>query len=169
MRILKRAGAVVLSVVAAGALLFSGVAHAAAGSELGVRVFPTDTTRGLPPGITSILAVPFSAGDCQQLGFGSASDPQRSEVRLDRPDASGRSRITWDAHTFTRHTNSADIWHASFVFRTAFGTRVFAFGTFDSVGMRDVFRVYSSVGTAIVTVDPALFDTITKVDWLGDC
>ncbi|WP_370017529.1 hypothetical protein [Planotetraspora sp. GP83] len=168
MRFLNHWSAVVLGVATAGVLLFPSVAQAASGSEVGVGVGPTDTSRGLPPGITSILPFPFSAGDCEQLGFGS-SDPERSEVRLDRPDASGRSRITWDAHTYTRHTNNADIWHGKFVFRTAFGTPVLTVGPFDSVAMSVPFRTYSTVRSTPVVIDPALFGTITKVDWLGDC
>ncbi|MEZ0076221.1 hypothetical protein [Planotetraspora sp. GP83] len=163
MKGLNRWSAVVLGTAAAGVLLFPSVAQAASGSEVGVGVGPTDTSRGLPPGITSTLPSPFSAGDCQQLG------PEQSEVRLDKPDASGRSRFTWHAHTYTRHTNNADIWHGRFVFRTAFGTPVLTVGPFDSVPMRVTFRTYTTERSTPVVVDPALFDTIAKVDWLGDC
>ncbi|WP_214327506.1 hypothetical protein [Nonomuraea sediminis] len=167
MRVLNRWSAVVLGAVAAGVLLFPSVAQAAPGSDIGVVVGPTDTSRGLPPGITSTLPFPFSAGDCTQLGGGSPAF--QSEVRLDKPDASGRSRFTWDAFTYTRHTNNADIWHGTFRFRTAFGTPVLTVGPFDSVPMRATFHTYTTERSTPVTIDPALFDAITQVDWLGDC
>ena len=168
MKLSNRWGAALLGVAAAGIMLFPSAAQAAPGNELGVGVESTDIARGLPPGITSVLPHPFSAGDCEQEGFG-YFDPSRSEVRLDRPDAGGGSRFTWDSHNSTRHTNNADIWHAKFVFRTAFGTPVLTVGPVDSVPMRVINVPYSTVRSTLVTVDPALFNSITRVDWLGDC
>ncbi|GAA3845408.1 hypothetical protein GCM10022226_80780 [Sphaerisporangium flaviroseum] len=165
---IRRSGALALTAIATGVLLWPVAAQAATGSELGTPVAQTDTSRGLPPGITSALPVTFTAGDCRQFGNGT-TDSLNSSVRLDRPDANGNSRVTWVAHTATRKTSNADIWHANFVFKTAFGTRILTTGTFDSVPMTAINFPYATVRSAPVRVDPALFFAITQVDWFGDC
>src|SRR3954454_20488040 len=96
--------------------------------------------------LTSVLPVNFAVGDCTQLSG--------STIVVTRPAANGAVFFSWHARAFTSHTNSADIWHGTFTFRTAFGTIIRTVGPLDGARMTQINQVYTWDVPGTATIDP---------------
>jgi hypothetical protein len=109
----------------------------------------------------AVMWGPLSAGDCEE---------RNAYVTLPPPDSQGNTVVGWGSGILlTHHTNHADVWHQSFVFRTRWGTPVLSVGGFDGPQMTQINQPYSNHVYRTVTVDPQLWPLIATVDWTGDC
>jgi hypothetical protein len=136
-------------------------AHAATGEEAGVPM--TFTVPG-----TSVLPVTFTAGDCRQVGHNQAPGLTPSSLSVQKSSQiQNLYSITWNATLYTIHTWDQDKWHATFIFRDAAGNSIFSL-KMDGPGMAQGY-MYPYSASVNVSVAESQANTITKVDWLGDC
>jgi len=95
------------------------------------------------------------AGDCQQT----------NEKLTLSSDGTGR----FGADTLTYHTHRQDVWHATFVFTTAAGTRLLRVGSLDSPGMSDGNPPPVYHWERTFTFDPGLYGAISAVSQVYSC
>jgi hypothetical protein len=121
----------------------------------------------LTPGTTHVLPQTISAGECRQVGEnqGSSQIPSYFTVTKSATIANLYT-FTWNPTLYTNHTYDNDVWHAKFVFRNAAGPSLSL--NFDGPNMSsDV--VYHPSMSANFVMTQAQADSITFVDWIGDC
>jgi hypothetical protein len=95
------------------------------------------------------------AGDCQQTN---------GRLTL---NSNGTGDFSADTLTFQTHTH--DVWHATFAFSTASGTRVLTIGSLDSPGMSDGNPPPVYHWDRTFSYDPALYGAISVVSQSYSC
>ncbi len=104
----------------------------------------------------------FAVGDCILT---------QSYMTLGQPDASWHTTLEWNFENLrTTHTNSADIWHMSFILLDRFGGAILTLGPFDGPKMHtnegwSDFKVYN------LAIDPDYWPALMygTVKWKGAC
>ncbi|WP_214412031.1 hypothetical protein [Sphaerisporangium fuscum] len=151
--------------VALGVVL-PGAAQAATGNNLNVPF--ADQYSHLPRTIV--------AGDCRETGLNQEPDLAHSYIRLLPPNATGNSEYIWKSTVYTVKSTTGDVWHATFVFKTAAGTPVL---TVKADGPRmapgwvrkklGLPFYYDETRGGTVNITQAQYNSIALVDWSGDC
>jgi hypothetical protein len=133
-------------------------ATSSANSTTGTFLTVADKSSGVF--LTSILPSPFSVGDCVAI--------RGSAIRLQRFSNSS-AFVTWGQTSFTRQTHSGDVWHGTFYFLDATGRRVATVGPLDGDTMWPG-RYYTWLRTSPdFFMSAATYDSITQVQWKGEC
>lgn len=76
-------------------------------------------------------------------------------------------RAGWSCVTFTNHTHSGDIWHATFVIKDEFNVKLFQLPTVSGPKMNDDGTKYH--WERVFTYDANLFDRLSFVDYTFSC
>jgi hypothetical protein len=114
-----------------------------------------------------VLPVSFKAGDCRQVGQNEAASHLPSYLTIVKSATiQNLYTITWNATLYTVSTHLVDIWHQKFVFRSAAGP--IASLTFDGPQMMDG-RIIFHQESKNLSVPQDQANSITFVDWIGDC
>jgi hypothetical protein len=149
---------VVAAMSAAMMAAVTGVASASAPNPGFLITHPSiDAAHGI---LTSSLFVEFDVGDCVQ--FGGSSFTMRAPV-------SGVSDISWTGIVETTHTNSADVWHGTFIFMDSAGNTLGQSPRLDGLAMSIVGKVYSWTIPSQVAINSTNFALIRKITWKGEC
>jgi hypothetical protein len=115
-----------------------------------------------------VLPVSFKAGDCHQVGQNEAGSRQPSYLVIDKSATSPNLyTITWNATLYTDTTQSGDVWHQKFVFRSTAGPVTTVL--FDGPWMVKADQLYPWQASKQIAVTPDQANSITFVDWIGDC
>jgi hypothetical protein len=162
----KRGLTAVAGACIAVGVFMPGMAQAATGSYLNVPF--SDQYSHLPQTIV--------AGDCRETGQNQEPDLAHATIRLLPPNSAGTTDWVWSSTLYTVHSNSYDVWHAKFVFKNAAGNPVL---TVKSDGPKRVVGwvrkklgqpfYYSPTTPGSVQLTAAQYNSITSVDWYGDC
>ncbi|MBO3747027.1 hypothetical protein J5X84_13195 [Streptosporangiaceae bacterium NEAU-GS5] len=146
------------AVVAAGASaallgIMPGIAQAAGGYSFNVPV----------TGGVAVLPTTIVAGDCRLMG---RNQDAATRVTI-QPSFPGRASVTWIADVYTVSTFRGDVWHQTFVFKTASGATLTT-ARFDApIGLAH--RIYNYRRSVSVPLSAGYWSSIAKVDWYGDC
>jgi hypothetical protein len=162
----KRRGMNILAASSLSAALTCAVgtpAQAAAGSALNVPFTPSSN-----PGYGfSVLPTTFPAGDCRLMGVDRTGDPAWARVEL-APASATTYRVIWNYDMYTTSTWWGDVWHQTFIFKTAGGAEISRFST-DGENMNDANVSYSNIASGNMNLTVSQFNSIAYVDWRGDC
>jgi hypothetical protein len=154
------------ALIGGGALALTSIvglgspAQAASGAEILVPISFSDSGG-------HVLPRTFTAGDCRQVGQNQAGSQLPSYVTVERSATTqDLYTITWNAALYTVSTHTGDYWHQKFVFRNSAGP--VAAISFDGPVMVTGRMYYPQVSKGLpLTADQA--NSITFVDWIGDC
>jgi hypothetical protein len=117
------------------------------------------------------LPVSFKAGDCHQVGQNEQNSNIPSYLTVVKSTTTPNLyTITWHGTLYTDFTTNQDVWHQSFVFRSAAGpiTNV----NFDGppMGINGAFgEIYYTNQSRGLALTPDQANSIRFVDWIGDC
>jgi hypothetical protein len=135
-------------------------AQAATGAVILVPI--TFTTSG-----SYVLPLTFKAGDCRQYGQDQAAHQPASFLTVEKSATTQNLyTITWNATLSTQTSPLGDVWHQKFVFRSAAGPVTSI--NFDSFTIGSG-HIYFYEDSAPLLLTPEQANSITFVDWIGDC
>jgi hypothetical protein len=118
-----------------------------------------------------VLPLSFKAGDCHQVGQNEQNSNIPSFLVIDKSATTPNLyTITWRGTLYTDFTTNQDVWHQSFVFRSADGPITTVNFDGPPMGVNGAFGAiyYTNQSRALpLTSDQA--NKIRFVDWIGDC
>jgi hypothetical protein len=115
-----------------------------------------------------VLPRTFTAGDCRQVGQNQAGSLLPSYLTIKKSATiQDLYTITWNATLYTVSTSVGDIWHQKFVFRNSAGP-VATVG-FDGPQMFEEGSIHYSQASKDLPLTADQANSITFVDWIGDC
>jgi hypothetical protein len=144
-------------------------AQAATGSESGTPW----TWFGNGVSGVSYLPTTFTAGDCREVGMNQSPGLKPTSVRLTQTDngVANYYHFQWDFTLYTVSTPffpfSADVWHGTWIFRTASGAEVLRV-TMDGPQMQQGF-MFDDTYDRYLFITPQEIMSIATVNWSGDC
>jgi hypothetical protein len=154
-----RRPAVVTAMIAAMMAAVTGVAGASAPNPGFLTTHPSiDAANGI---LTSTLPVEFDVGDCIQFE-GDSSFTMRAPV-------SGVSDISWTGVAETTHTNNADVWHGTFIFKDSAGNTLGQSPRLNGLPMSIVGKIYRWTIPSQVNINSTIFALIRQITWKGEC
>ncbi|MFB4297699.1 hypothetical protein [Actinomadura sp. NTSP31] len=112
-------------------------------------------------GIMTSTVPDFRVGDCILFGSGS--------LFTIRTPVNGVSDISWTGAVETTHTNSADVWHGTFIFKDSAGKTLGQSPRLDGLPMSIVGKIYSWTIPSRVNINPVVFSLIRQITWEGEC
>jgi hypothetical protein len=116
-----------------------------------------------------VLPWSFKAGDCHQVGQNEAPSQLPSTITIEKSTAfPNLYTITWNGTLYTDRTFSGDVWHQKFVFRNSDGP--IAAINFDKAPIMAITgHIYYYQESKDLPLTPDKANSITFVDWIGDC
>ncbi len=119
----------------------------------------------------SVLPQQIKAGDCHLRGVTEAGTPSKAWVELVAANTDPPGY--WVEWRYSMYTDQSyipfpDVWHATFVFRNASGAELFRYNV-DGPDMYYYDTTYTGANEGLVHVSADQVNSISMVDWYGDC